>query len=91
MRFRQAAVFVQIIADAAGKIQNARAMPCNQLLIAADGRGARRQPQHAVRLPKQLRGKKRRRRLTDLLCVIINVYLHDISLLCANLIDFALL
>ena len=45
----------------------------------------------AARLSEQLRGKKRRRRLTDLLCVIINVYLHDIILPCANLIDFALL
>ena len=81
MVFRNAAVFIQIIAGALGKIQNPRLMPGDQLLIAADGRRTRSQAQHAVGLANHLGREKHRRRLANLLRRIINMNLHVYSLL----------
>ena len=74
---RQTHVLVQIKGGRAGKIHHARLVQADEGLIGGNGGGAGGQPQHGVGLGDQLSGQQRRRRLPNLLGVIVNVDLHE--------------
>ena len=72
----QTHVFVQVVADAFGEVQNAFLVPGDQLLVAADGGRTGGKAQNGVGLAGDLRSEEQRGGLADLLGIFKNTNLH---------------